>query len=94
MAVDSKVQDLVGGLREEGRRLEVELSVAEGRVKALRDEVKKVQAGIEALTGKDGAGKKRARRASARKAAPEPAAAGPVPAVEPSPELDPAVHAC
>jgi chromosome segregation ATPase len=62
MSVDSKVSDVISSLREEERRLQGELDEAEKRVKELRAEVKKVQAGLGALAS--GGAKKRGRSRS------------------------------
>ena len=69
MALESKVNELLSGLREEEKRLKAELSGAEARVKELKAEVGRIQSGIKGLARKD-SGKGKRKRGS-KQAQPE-----------------------
>ena len=72
--MESRVEQVVEELRQEESRLQEELAAAETRVKEIRAEIARVQGGIRGLTGKgargskDGAARKRRRKASSNAA--------------------------
>jgi predicted nucleic acid-binding Zn-ribbon protein len=71
MASDSKVDEILAGLRSEEERLKRDLADAEQRVRELKKEVAKLQSGIRGLRGGgSGSRRKSASRAGSADAAP------------------------
>lgn len=66
MDTASKVDELLGGMRDEESRLRNELSESERRTRELKAELKKVSSAIRALGGKQGAVKKGRKNGSSK----------------------------